>query len=131
MRPLVFRLKEGEDLRKGIEEFAQKENALSGAVISAVGCLKEISVRLAGAEDSLHDKADYEVVSLTGTMSKDGAHLHIALSDKNGKTVGGHLKYGNTVNTTMEIVYLALDEYEMSREYDESTGYKELVIRKK
>ncbi|MBQ1306458.1 MAG: DNA-binding protein [Erysipelotrichales bacterium] len=131
MRTIVFRLTEGMDLRKEIEETARKENARSGAVISAVGCLKEISLRLAGAEETLHDIHDYEVVSLTGTVSENGAHLHIAVSDVTGRTFGGHLKYGNIVNSTMEIVYLAFDDIRLRREMDPQTGYNELVIAKR
>ena len=74
---------------------------------------------------------DYEIVSLMGTISKDDVHLHISLSDENGVTIGGHLKDGTIINSTCEIVILELPNYEFTREFDEHTGYNELVIRGK
>lgn len=36
----------------------------------------------------------FEIVSLTGTLSRHGAHLHIAIADFQGNVVGGHLMDG-------------------------------------
>jgi uncharacterized protein len=33
----------------------------------------------------------FEIVSLVGTIAINGPHIHIALSDGNGTTLGGHL----------------------------------------
>ena len=74
---------------------------------------------------------DYEIVSATGTLSMDGCHIHVSLSDVNMQTIGGHLKDNCLVNVTAEIVLAEFDEYEFFREFDESTGYKELVIKER
>ena len=42
--------------------------------------------------------------------------------------MGGHLKDGCIVDTTAEICIEIFDEIKFKREFDESTGYKELVI---
>ena len=74
----------------------------------------------------------YEIVSLTGTISPDGSHMHISLADEDGGVIGGHMCNGCLVNTTAEVVLVSLDEeYRFSREYDDSTDYDELVIRKR
>ena len=44
------------------------------------------------------------------------------------KILGGHLKDNCLVNVTAEIVLGEFEEYEFSREFDKTTGYKELVI---
>ena len=49
----------------------------------------------------------------------------------NMQTIGGHLKDNCLVNVTAEIVLAEFDEYEFFREFDESTGYKELVIKER
>ncbi|MDD6467067.1 MAG: DNA-binding protein [Erysipelotrichaceae bacterium] len=131
MKVHALRLIEGMDLRRGIEEYAKKENIQSGCIVTCVGCVKKVHLRLAKAVDTLEKEGDYEIVSLTGTISKDGVHLHFSGSDEKGATIGGHLMVGTIVNTTAEIVLLELEEYDFSRMYDEHTGYDELVIQKK
>lgn len=66
-----------------------------------------------------------------GTLSADGSHLHLTLSDSKGQVVGGHLMGDCIVQTTAEIVIGYLDDVQFKREFDSSTGYNELVIRPK
>lgn len=127
----ALRLTNGQDLKKEIIKYAEEHNIVAGAVLSGVGCVSKINVRTAKALKCIEREEDYEIVSLMGTISKDGVHLHISLSDEEGITIGGHLKDGNIVNTTCELVILELPNHEFSREFDEGTGYDELVIRSK
>ena len=46
---------------------------------------------------------EQEILSLSGTLSPDGAHLHIALVDSRGAVIGGHLCVGSLVRTTAEL----------------------------
>ena len=64
-------------------------------------------------------------------MGQDGLHLHISISDENGKTIGGHLADGSLIYTTAEIVLGELNDINFVREKDEETTYKELMIYKK
>lgn len=66
-----------------------------------------------------------------GTVSKDGCHIHISLGSQDGGVIGGHLVDGCLVNTTAEICIEELRDYSFTREFDENTGYKELVVSKK
>jgi len=54
--------------------------------------------------------------------------LHISLSDKDGKIIGGHLKKGCIIYTTAEIVIGEFDNLIFAREQDEKTGFVELVV---
>ena len=74
------------------------------------------------------DQGDLEILSLAGTLSPDGAHLHIAIADASGAVLGGHLCNGSRVRTTAELVLGLLPDWQFSREHDTSTGYAELQI---
>ena len=124
----IFRLHRGDDLKQSILEFCRMNNINSGIIACAVGCCSKVRFRLAGAESFYEDERDYEIVSIMGTISKDGVHIHISFADDTGKVVGGHLSDGCIINTTCEVSIIKSDKYKLSREYDEETCYKELVI---
>lgn len=123
-----FRLTQGSDLKKEIEEYAIK-NKISGIILCSVGCLSKLTIRLADGKSILEKDGKLEIVSITGTLSKDGVHIHISVSDEYGNTIGGHLKDGCIVNTTAEVVIKEFDDIKFTREYDKNTGYDELVIK--
>jgi predicted DNA-binding protein with PD1-like motif len=74
---------------------------------------------------------DYEIVSITGTIAKGKAHIHLSCSDESGAVIGGHLVNGTIINTTCELVLMEIEKYDFSREFDENTGYKELIVKLK
>jgi len=131
MRELSCRLKRGSDLKETIEKICIDNNVDTAVILSGVGCLYQVRIRLAKAEGFLEDRNDYEIVSLNGTVSKGQAHIHIALSDETGKTIGGHLSEGCLVNTTCELVMGVLKEYSSERQYDQETGYDEICFVRK
>ena len=65
---------------------------------------------------------------MNGTLGNTGVHLHIAIANKAGKTIGGHSDYGCIIYTTAEIVIGVSEEFSFIRTLDEQTGYKELEI---
>lgn len=119
------------DLKEEIEKYTVNNNIEAGCILPAVGCLTKITLRTAGAKSVETIEDDFEIVSATGTISKDGCHIHISVSDDKLETYCGHLKNGCIVNTTVELVLLELNEYCFNREMDENTEYKELVVRRK
>ena len=125
-----FRLTKGMDLKEEIEKYSIN-NKISGAIICSVGCLSKLTIRLADGESILEKDGMFEIVSVTGTLSPDGVHIHISVSDEAGNTIGGHLKNGCIVNTTAEVCLVIFDNISFSREFDESTGYDELVVHEK
>ncbi len=126
----AFRLVRGDDLKKEIINYCKNNNIEAGVIVSAVGCIKHLHIRLAEAKDYIDNEECYEIVSITGTVSKDDVHIHISVSDNTGKTIGGHLKDGTIIDTTCEIVIYELKDYIFTREFDEETGYDELKIKK-
>lgn len=47
-----------------------------------------------------------EILSLVGTLSGGHGHLHISLSDSEGRVVGGHLIGDDEIFTTVEVSFL-------------------------
>ena len=104
------------------------DNKVSGTIISSVGCLTSLVIRLADGESILKKDGNFEIVSITGTLSPNGVHIHISVSDEFGNTIGGHLKNGCIVNTTAEICLIVFENIKFGRKFDKTTGYDELVV---
>ena len=128
MRNYTFRLKPGHDLFVSIEEFVKENNIEAGCVLSGVGSLTHLTLRLANREYLSEYQGFFEIVSITGTVSIHGSHLHVSVSDDQGRTIGGHLVPGCIIYTTAEIVILELDDVVYKREFAEDSGYDELVV---
>src|SRR5262245_1626366 len=109
MKNYTFRLKPGHDLIDSIAAFVREAGIEAGCVISAVGSLTHATLRLANREVFNDYEGHFEIVSITGLVSIHGSHLHIAISDGDGVTLGGHLVSGCRIYTTAEIVLLAFD----------------------
>jgi predicted DNA-binding protein with PD1-like motif len=97
-------------------------------VIRCVGSLSRAALRLAGNGGGTIIEGPLEIVSLSGTLSPHGPHLHIAIADSIGRVLGGHLLDGCIVLTTAEIVLAVMPEVRFSRRRDDATGFAELVI---
>jgi predicted DNA-binding protein with PD1-like motif len=105
------------------------DNAIDAAfVLSCVGSLRHAEIRYAGRPSSRALDGKLEIVALSGTVSRHGCHLHIAVADVDGKVSGGHLLAGSRVHTTVEIVLGIVAGVEFRREHDPATGYSELAI---
>jgi len=130
MQTFTFRLKPGQDLFNEIEAVAAEKNIEAGCVLSAVGSLTHATLRLANRDYYSEYDGHFEIVSMTGTVSIHGSHLHISISDGDGKTIGGHLVPGCKIYTTAEIVLVIFDDVVYKREFAEDSGYEELVVKK-
>jgi uncharacterized protein len=128
MKVVPFLLISGDDLRQALEAWMGEQREQAGCVINAIGSLSVAELRFAGAAASTAIRGELEIISLSGTLSTDGAHLHIAFADSRGAVIGGHLCPGSLVRTTAELVIGLLPEWRFSRELDPATGYAELRI---
>jgi len=128
MRNYTFRLKPGEDLFDSIEVLVRAAGIQAGCVLSGVGSLTRAKLRLANREYLSEYAGHFEIVSVTGTVSIHGSHLHISISDEDGKTIGGHLESGCTIYTTAEIVLAIFDDVVYKREFAADSGYDELAV---
>jgi len=131
MQVLTFRLKPGQDLFNEIETVVAEKNIEAGCVLSAVGSLTHAKLRFANREQYSEFDGHFEIVSMTGTVSVHGSHLHTSISDEEGKTIGGHLESGCTIYTTAEMVIGVFEDEVYKREIAEDSGYEELVVYKK
>lgn len=130
MNVFALRLTPGQDLKKTLDAFTIETNLQAGFIVTCVGSLRKVVIRPADSKEPLFREQKFEIVSLTGTLSPDGSHLHIALSDSAGVTIGGHLLEGNLIYTTAEIIVGEAEGVLFRREQDAETGYKELTIKR-
>jgi predicted DNA-binding protein with PD1-like motif len=127
----VLRLKPHADLKQSILELAKANKIKAGVIITCVGSLEQYNLRFANQQTGTKATGHFEVLSLSGTFSDSAMHLHLAVADSTGKTIGGHLLDENLVYTTIELVVTDLTDLEFTREKDSTYGYQELGIKKK
>jgi hypothetical protein len=128
MQNYTFRLKPGQDLFDSIQAFVMERHVQAGCILSGVGSLSHATLRLANRAYNSEYKGPFEIVSITGTVSVYGSHLHISISDGDGKTIGGHFESGCKIYTTAEIVIAVFDDLVYKRELAEDSGYEELAV---
>jgi uncharacterized protein len=129
MKIHALRLNPGNDLRKTLQQFVENNSIHAGWIVTGVGSLKQYNIRFANQPSGEIATGFFEIVSLTGTLSLSGVHLHLSISDESGKTIGGHLLDENLIYTTAEIVIGESPHFSFYREVDSATGYRELVIK--
>jgi predicted DNA-binding protein with PD1-like motif len=128
MHALPLRLAPGADLRGAIEAALGAHTA--AFVVQGIGSLSVAQLRYAGVDQPTALHGDLEILTIAGAIAPDGAHLHMAVSDAQGRVYGGHVATGCIVRTTAEILIAVLPEHAFSRELDvDGSGFKELVIR--
>jgi uncharacterized protein len=128
MQNYTFRLVPGQDLFDSIQAFVMEQHVEAGCILSGVGSLRHAILRLANREYSSEYEGPFEIVSITGTVSVHGSHLHISISDGDGRTIGGHFESGCKIYTTAEIVIAVFRDVVYKREFAEDSGYDELVV---
>lgn len=123
-----LRLHPGDLLVESLQAWT-RENAIEAAsILSAVGSLKKATLRFANQSAVESLEGPFEVVSLSGTLSKESMHLHASVSDAKGLTRGGHLSGENRIHTTLELVIGVYPAVKFVREKDPASGYPELVV---
>lgn len=126
MNALPVRLHPGDDLRQALQDAAAGCPAF---VVSGIGSLQGARLRFAGADAETSLEGPFEILSLAGTLTPDGVHLHMTVADDAGRVRGGHVCPGNLVRTTVEVLLAPLPHGTLGRAFDPSTGYPELVVR--
>jgi predicted DNA-binding protein with PD1-like motif len=132
MRMRALRLGPGADLKRELARLVGADGMAAAFVAACVGSLARARLRMpsaAGEADAVLELDEpMEIVSLAGTLSPEGLHLHIALSRGDGACVGGHVLGGCLVHTTAELVIGELTDLAFQRRPDAATGYRELGI---
>jgi len=133
-RVVVARIDPGEDLLRGIETIAEKEDISAGVIISIIGSLRKARLRnlrafpakfpVSDNDRSYQDvEGPLEILSVSGNICRreDKAihvHAHITASKiVDGKIVvlGGHLSEGNETFVMVEVFIGVLKEGSFSR----------------
>ncbi|SHM26481.1 hypothetical protein SAMN05192549_101142 [Duganella sacchari] len=128
MQALPLRLNPGDDLRASVVAALAASGHAAGFVLQGIGSLSVAQLRFAGVPHPSELRGDLEILTLAGSISPDGAHLHMTVSDAQGRVMGGHLGAGCIVRTTAELLLALLPGQRFTREHDPLTGYAELKI---
>jgi predicted DNA-binding protein with PD1-like motif len=129
MQTLPLRLHPGQDLRAALEAALHAHDVTAAFVLQGIGSLSVAQLRFAGAHQATELRGDLEILTLAGSLSPDGVHLHMTVADAQGRVLGGHVASGCTVRTTAEVLLALLPAHRFSREQDADSGFRELVIR--
>lgn len=118
----ALRLNPGDDLRAAL-------GALTGFVVAGIGSLTQAELRFAGEPGPTRIDGPLEILTLSGSLTPAGAHLHASVSDASGRVRGGHVCAGCIVRTTAELLIAPLPPGSLGREFDAATGYAELAVQ--
>lgn len=128
METLTLRLHPDQDLKTELDRVMDKRGIEAACILTCVGSLTVAVLRFANQERPQVLEGHFEIVSLTGVLSKHGSHYHIAIADEEGRSYGAHLMEGCKVYTTAEIVIGIIPNCSFLRTFDPQTGYPELEI---
>ena len=129
MRALPVRLHPQQDLRAALQAILAEHPVGAAYVLQGIGSLNPARIRFAGISEPTELHGDFEILTLAGSLSPDGVHLHISVSDAQGRVLGGHVAPGCIVRTTAEILVALLPDHAFSRAPDPASGWDELVVR--
>ncbi len=133
IRVFPLRLSPNMDVLSHIRTLINKNGLRSVFIMTCVGSVKAVRLRMANSTDTIDLKTEHEIVSLVGTFDSEGAHIHGSFSNRTGQVIGGHVMhdYPMIVYTTVEIMLAECENVIFTREMDYESGYPELVINKK
>lgn len=128
METLSLRLHPEQDLKTELDRLMDKHDVEAACILTCVGSLTVAVLRFANQETPQRLEGHFEIVSLTGVMSKYGSHYHIAIAGEQGNSYGAHLMEGCRIYTTAEIVIGIIPNSSFLRRLDPQTGYPELEV---
>lgn len=120
----ALRLHPGDDLRGALEQGSH-----TGFVVAGLGSLAQAQLRFAGEPGPVALAGPLEILTLSGSLTPAGAHLHASVADATGRVWGGHVCAGCIVRTTAELLIAPLPPGTITRAFDAATGFAELVVR--
>lgn len=124
---IFARVDKGEELLVSLKKIGINEK-IRLAHIRGLGATNRFTVGVYKPQEkrycSNHFEGDYEITSLTGTITTMNeeyyAHIHISAGDEKGRVVGGHLNEA-WISVTCEMVIEVVDAI-VERTFDESIG---------
>lgn len=125
---IVIRLDDKEEVFNNLEKIFKQYKLKSTIVLSAIGMMQKVKLGYFTGKGSYKGttySGYFEIVNFAGSLLQTKnkefkAHIHVVLSKKNKKTVGGHLVEG-TVFNTLELFLLDLKTDKIYREINPKT----------
>lgn len=93
MQAHPVRLSPGDDLRAALEDVLRQTGMPAAFVIQGIGSLGVAQLRFAGNDEATELRDDLEILTLAGSLSSDGAHLHMSVADPRGRVFGGARRF--------------------------------------
>ena len=126
-KTIVMRIDRGEEILTQLKAMALKED-IQLASVRALGATNDFTVGVFKVDEKKyyanHFTGDFEIVSLTGTISTMNgeyyAHLHMSAGDEQGRVFGGHLNEA-IISATCEMVVEVIDG-RVERTHDADVG---------
>ena len=126
-KTIIMRIDKGEEVLTQLKAMALKED-IKLASVRALGATNDFTVGVFKVDEKKyyanHFTGDFEIVSLTGTISTMNgeyyAHLHMSAGDAQGRVFGGHLNEA-IISATCEMVVEVIDG-RVERAYDDDIG---------
>ena len=126
-KTIIARIDKGEEILTQLKNIALKEE-IKLASVRALGATDDFTVGVFKVDEKKyyanHFTGDFEIVSLTGTISTMNgeyyAHLHMSAGDEQGRVFGGHLNEA-IISATCEMVIEVIDG-RVDRARDEKLG---------
>ena len=103
LRSIPLHLGPGSDIRLSLQTLAVELNA-SGFVLGVVGNLSQAAFQCPGQAGATILEGDLEIITLQGTLSPQGVHLHLSFSDGTCQVWGGHLEPGTLVQKGADLL---------------------------
>ena len=128
MEIVSLRLFPAQDLKEELDRLVEEQEIEAACILTCLGSLNKAVLRFADQERPEHLNGPFEIVSLTGVLSKHGSHYHITIADRTGTCFGAHLLEGCKVYTTAEIIIGIVPGCSFQRALDPRTGYPELEV---
>ena len=124
LRALIF--EQGDEVMSGLKEFARQEN-IRAARFTAIGAFASATLAYFDWEKKeyvdIPVPAQVEVLVLAGDIAWKGnepvPHVHCVLGQRDGSTIGGHLRRA-IVRPTLELMLTSAGALE--RRHDEKSG---------
>lgn len=124
---IVARIDKGEEILEQLKIIAGKEQ-IKLAGVQALGAVSQFTAGVFKTAEKQYDsnvfKGNFEIVSLTGTISTMNgefySHVHMSAGNEKGEVFGGHLNNA-LVSATCEMVITVIDGT-VERAFNEEVG---------
>ena len=132
-RVMAVRLQPGMDVLLGLEEACRENGINNGVIVSGIGGVTTAVIcdpmvfperrQPYNYGDPIVLNEPLSISGLSGIICHDdngevNPHLHISLSDMQGKAYAGHLKEGTVTMLTVDAVIAEIGGLSMSRKFD-------------